>query len=352
MLLGLHLARRIMAVKTAVLMMNLGGPRSASEVTPFLVNMFSDTTFIPLPFGIGKYIAQVRSKKVNKQYASIGYSPLSQWTQKQGAGMVKLLDQISPETAPHKFYECYRYASPMTPECAAQIKADQPERVIVFTQFPQYSCATTGNGLREVMKHIDHPNMTAITRWATHPAYISSTAAQIKECLKGFQDPDKVPLVFTAHSLPVRNVLKGDVYPYEVGSTVQAVLRHFPKNRFYMSWQSQVSFNQWLEPQTKQTLLTLAQKGVKDAVLVPSVFTQEHLETLFELDHEYVPEAKAAGLTNLVRCPAPNDSPLFIHALATIVKEHIAGQFNPPISRCINCSYDSECSRLHSVKTQ
>eukprot|EP00359_Climacostomum_virens_P004823 CAMPEP_0204909646 /NCGR_PEP_ID=MMETSP1397-20131031/8329_1 /ASSEMBLY_ACC=CAM_ASM_000891 /TAXON_ID=49980 /ORGANISM="Climacostomum Climacostomum virens, Strain Stock W-24" /LENGTH=198 /DNA_ID=CAMNT_0052079549 /DNA_START=382 /DNA_END=975 /DNA_ORIENTATION=- len=171
--------------------------------------------------------------------------------------------------------------------------------------------------------------MTAITRWATHPAYIKSTAAQITECLKGFADHEKVPLIFTAHSLPVKNVLKGDVYPYEVGSTVQALLKYFPRNRFYMSWQSQVSFNQWLKPDTRLTLLELAKQGVKDAVLVPSVFTQEHLETLFELDHEYVPEAKKAGLTNLVRCPTPNDSPLFIEALATIVKEHINGLSAP-----------------------
>lgn len=332
-------------------MMNLGGPRNSSEVSSFLLNMFSDTTFIPLPFGIGKHIARLRTSKVNQHYASIGYSPLSTWTQLQGAGMVSLLDKISPETAPHKFYECYRYASPLTHECAALIKADKPERVVAFTQFPQYSCTTTGNGFRELLKQIDHPNMTAITRWGTHPAYIKSTASQIKECLKTFDKPEKVPLIFTAHSLPVRNVLRGDVYPYEVGATVQAVLKHFPTNPFNMCWQSQVSYNQWLEPQTGKTLLALAQKGCKDAVLIPSVFTQEHLETLFELDQQYVPQAKAAGMTNLVRCPTPNDSPLFIEALATIVKEHLMGQFSPPISRCVSCSYDSECSRLHSLKT-
>ena len=59
-------------------MMNLGGPKTAAEVEPFLVRMFSDRTFINIPFNLGPSIARYRARKsVTSQYEKIGGSPLS-----------------------------------------------------------------------------------------------------------------------------------------------------------------------------------------------------------------------------------------------------------------------------------
>jgi ferrochelatase len=44
------------------------------------------------------------------------------WTEKQGEGMVKILDQISPQTAPHKYYIGFRYAKPLTETAIDQME--------------------------------------------------------------------------------------------------------------------------------------------------------------------------------------------------------------------------------------
>ena len=44
------------------------------------------------------------------------------WTEKQGQGMVEILDKISPETAPHKFYIGFRYADPLTEDALDQME--------------------------------------------------------------------------------------------------------------------------------------------------------------------------------------------------------------------------------------
>lgn len=48
-------------------MLNLGGPNSMGEVTPFLTRFFTDDTVIRIPFGLGPYIAKLRGPaKINK----------------------------------------------------------------------------------------------------------------------------------------------------------------------------------------------------------------------------------------------------------------------------------------------
>jgi ferrochelatase len=86
--------------------MNLGGPASQSEVEPFLRNLFSDPELIRIPFQkrAAEWIARRRSPKVAAQYAKIGGgSPIKMWTQKQIDGLVKLLDEQSPETGKQSF---------------------------------------------------------------------------------------------------------------------------------------------------------------------------------------------------------------------------------------------------------
>ena len=45
------------------------------------------------------WIARRRTPKIQEQYQKIGGgSPIKMWTEKQGEGMVRLLDNMSPET--------------------------------------------------------------------------------------------------------------------------------------------------------------------------------------------------------------------------------------------------------------
>lgn len=104
---------------------------------------------------------------------------------------------------------------------------------------------------------------------------------------------DKVVILFSAHSLPMEIVNKGDYYPSEVAATVEAVMKLLNyRNSYRLVWQSQVGPRPWLGPQTNAAILGLGEKGFKDQLLVPIAFTSDHVETLFELDLEYGEEAR------------------------------------------------------------
>lgn len=48
---------------------------------------------------LAPFIARRRTPKIQEQYKQIGGgSPIKMWTEKQGQAMVKLLDEISPQS--------------------------------------------------------------------------------------------------------------------------------------------------------------------------------------------------------------------------------------------------------------
>lgn len=66
--------------------------------------------------------------------------------------MCALLDELNPSSAPHKPYVMFRYAEPLTETCLDEMRRDGVKRAIAFTQYPQYSCSTTGSSLNELMR--------------------------------------------------------------------------------------------------------------------------------------------------------------------------------------------------------
>lgn len=165
--------------------MNMGGPATLPEVGDFLSRLFHDRDLIPLPFQkrLAPLIAARRTPKIKKQYEEIGGgSPILRWTKLQGAEMCKLLDEIHPETAPHKTYVAFRYARPLTEEALDEMAADGVQKAIAFTQYPQYSCSTTGSNLNELYKEIvkrkengapeGNIDWSVIDRWPTHEGLI------------------------------------------------------------------------------------------------------------------------------------------------------------------------------------
>lgn len=142
---------------------------------------------MPLPFQrvLAPLIAKRRTPKIESQYAEIGGgSPILRYTGYQGAGMCALLDELHPETAPHKPYVAFRYANPLTRETARQMKADGVRRAVAFTQYPQYSCSTTGSSLNEVFRRGRAGDMgdvewSVIDRWGTHPGFVEVSMEDI-----------------------------------------------------------------------------------------------------------------------------------------------------------------------------
>jgi ferrochelatase len=103
-------------------------------------------------------------------------------------------------------------------------------------------------------------------------------------------------LLFSAHSLPMSVVNRGDPYVLEVSATVAAVMARLKAlgldNAYRLVWQSQVGPSAWMGMQTGDALKGLARLNRKRVVLIPIAFTSDHIETLYEMDQEYVKEAQ------------------------------------------------------------
>ncbi|XP_060066030.1 ferrochelatase, mitochondrial-like [Ylistrum balloti] len=322
--------------KTGILMLNMGGPEKLADVEGFLTNLFLDRDLMTLPAQnvLAPRIAKRRTPKIQEQYKEIGGgSPIKRWTETQGKGMVEILDRICPESAPHKFYVGFRYVNPLTEDAIDQMESDGIERGVVFTQYPQYSCSTTGSSINAFYRHYasrgvpSNIRWSAIDRWPTHPGLVQAFAENIQKQLDRFpkEDKDKVVILFSAHSLPLMVVNRGDPYPAEVAATVSRVMEALGYcNPYRLVWQSKVGPLQWLSPQTDVAIEGLAQRGQKNILLVPIAFTSDHIETLFELDLEYGTELSAKHGITIKRADAMNGSPTFIQALADLVKNHLA----------------------------
>jgi ferrochelatase len=320
--------------KTGIVMLNLGGPRTIADVAPYLLRMFLDRELIPLPFQrqLGTLIAQRRAPKVAAKYAEIGGgSPILKWTQLQAAGMQRWLEELAPEFGPYQPYIAFRYADPLTAETLQRMHADGVTRAVAFTQYPQWSCSTTGASLNELWREAlrlelrDAFEWSLIDRWHTHDRFIEAMVDTVRRGLAQFdaRDAQEALLLFSAHSLPLSVIDRGDAYPQEVGATVQRVMEMLGfSHEFMLAYQSDIGPVKWLGPNTEQVIKQLGARKRKNVLIVPVAFTSDHIETLHEIDIEMAETAQHARV-NLKRSPALNDSPIFTRALAEIVAEHL-----------------------------
>uniref|UniRef100_A0A7S0YGK9 Ferrochelatase n=1 Tax=Hemiselmis tepida TaxID=464990 RepID=A0A7S0YGK9_9CRYP len=348
---------------TAVVMMNMGGPSTQEEVHPFLHRLFTDRQIMQMPMQdyLGAFIAYRRSPKIREQYAEIGGgSPIRKWTEEQGKMMVEYLDKHNPETAPHKAYLSFRYASPLTEEAVAEMKADGVTRAIAFSQFPQWSCTTSGSSMNEMWRVLAEQGITndikwsLIDRWHSHPAFISALAGRVVEGIEQFDEADRhrVVFLFSAHSLPMRRVNAGDPYPQEVGATVGRVMEKLKdmgyNNRYALCWQSKVGPLPWLGPKTQEAMAALRKQGLTHFMAIPVAFTTDHVETLYEIDVEFGEEAAEMGAV-FKRSPSFNADEAFGAALGQIASEHIksgtlcSDQYS---LNCAGCVSPDKCRQI------
>ncbi len=322
---------------TGVVMLNLGGPETLADVRPFLQRLFADRELLKLPMQrvLGDVIAKRRSPKVEKLYAAIGGgSPIKRWTEAQGRGMCERLDTLSPETAPHRFYIAFRYTAPFADDAVRAMATDGVTRAIAFTQYPQWSCSTTGSSLNELNRALvrtglrDRFDWSLIDRWHLHDGFIDSMATVTRDALHSLPDAerDAALILFSAHSLPLSVIDRGDSYPSEVAASVAAVMQrlHVP-NAHQLSFQSDVGPVRWLGPSTEFVLRQLGAQSQRSVIVVPIAFTSDHIETLSELDIEYGHVARGAGITNYIRAAALNDHPVFLDAIGRLVSGHLRG---------------------------
>jgi ferrochelatase len=319
-----------------VVLLNLGGPERLQDVKPFLYNLFADPEIIRLPVRslqrpLATLISTLRAEKSKAAYARIGGgSPQRRITEKQARDLENVLRQRGRNVTT---YIAMRYWHPFTETAIADLKADGVDQVVVLPLYPHFSISTSGSSFRELQRLRDEDDAFAskpirvIRSYYDDPQYIGAMAELIARDIRAA--PNGGPnahVFFSAHGVP-RNYVDeaGDPYKDEIEACTKLIMERLRddfgfENNHTLAYQSRVGPLEWLKPYTEESLLELAERGIKDLVVVPISFTGEHIETLEEIDIEYRELATEAGISNFLRVPTLGQSPTFIKAMADLVE--------------------------------
>ena len=324
--------------RIAVVVFQLGGPDTLEAIEPFLFNLFCDPDIIDFPGArigrrpLAKLISSTRAKKVQHHYAVIGGgSPIRRFTEQQARALESALLGSGVEA---RCFVAMRYWHPFTAEAVEQVRAGHFDEVVLLPLYPQYSSTTSGSSLNE-WRRLFRENVTqhVIETFYESELYLQALAEKIHEGLSRFPDPERPELVFSAHSVPVAVIAKGDPYQKQIEHTVGLVMQRGGwHNPHRLCYQSKVGASKWLQPSLRDTIRTLAAQDKREVCVVPISFVSDHVETLGEIDHEAREQAMGLGIRQFEMTAGLNDSPTFIRSLAEKVLEAVPGHIRIPIA--------------------
>jgi protoporphyrin/coproporphyrin ferrochelatase len=313
--------------RVGIVLFQLGGPDTLEAIEPFLYNLFCDPDIIDFPFArigrkpLAKLISTTRSRKVQHHYATIGGgSPIRPNTERQARALERELRRQGLDA--HCFV-AMRYWHPFTAEAIAQLQAAGCDELVLLPLYPQYSSTTTGSSLNEWNRlfHDDVP-VHVVDPFYREATYLDALVEKVNEALSRFLCPERTEIVFSAHSVPMSVIEKGDPYQRQIEETVRLLIaRGGWNNPHRLCYQSKVGASRWLQPSLHQTLKVLSAERVREVCVVPIAFVSDHVETLGEIDHEARHESHELGITQFGMTGGLNDSPKFIQALTEIVQQ-------------------------------
>ena len=317
--------------RLAVILFNLGGPDGPRAIEPFLFNLFNDAAIInapsPLRWILAKFISRRRAPEARKVFKNLGgKSPLLEETQAQADALARRLEDRAGEV---RVFIAMRYWHPMSEETVEAVKAFGPDEIVLLPLYPQYSTTTTASSLKEWHVQAAAQGLKCSTRaiccYPTDPGLIRGQTALIGPAFAEAKNYGRPRILFSAHGLPKKIVVRGDPYPWQIEQTVQAIVEILdsPPGRPDFDWavcyQSRIGPLQWIGPSIDEEILRAAGDRVP-LVVVPVAFVSEHSETLVELDLRYRDLAYELEVPHYVRVPALGIQEDFVGGLAGLVE--------------------------------
>jgi protoporphyrin/coproporphyrin ferrochelatase len=308
-----------------VVLFQLGGPDTLEAIQPFLFNLFSDPDIIDFPFArlgrrpLARLISTTRAKKVQHHYSVIGGgSPIRKFTEAQARALEARLQTLGVDA---RCFVAMRYWHPFVAEAVERLRSERCQEIVLLPLYPHYSSTTTGSSLNEWQRRFrgDIP-VHCVESFYHDERYLDAIIEKVDEALARFPQRARPELVFSAHSVPLSVIEKGDPYQQQIEATVGLLMERgrWP-NCHRLCYQSKVGASRWLQPSLRQTLRGLAEEKVKDICVVPISFVSDHVETLGEIDHEARHQAHQLKFRQFEMTAGLNDSPKFIDALAHLV---------------------------------
>jgi ferrochelatase len=324
--------------RVGVLLVNLGTPDGTGywAIRRYLSEFLSDRRVIevnsllwqPLLQGI---ILTLRPGKTGAAYRQIWRddedgSPLRHFTRRQADNLRGELmgdRRIIVDWA-------VRYGTPSVAERIALLQEEGCDRIVVVPLYPQYSATTTASVMDAVFRTLmgmrRQPSVRWISSFCDHPLYIQALADSIRQRMRGLGWRPQV-VVASFHGLPQRYVTAGDPYFTECSRTTQALrdALGLSSSELVMTFQSRFGGAPWLQPYTQDTIVGLAQEGIRDILTVTPGFMTDCVETLEEIAIGVREAFREAGGRKFDHVPCLNDSQAATDLLATLVRQEIVG---------------------------
>src|SRR5271154_1182941 len=319
--------------KSSVLLLAHGTPDVLGEMAEYLSKVTG-----------GRALPQEVVEELQHRYAQIGLGetpgveapPLTKWTMTQG----HLLEQsLSGE----KVYVGMRNWHPYIADVITQMRMDGVTRIKAVCLAPQNSRTSVGLYRRAVLAAASGMEVEFVAGWAESPLLAQAFAEKLwpvwaEACAESGQ---RVPVLFTAHSVPCRTIMTGDAsvsgakpgtpvqsspdpYPVEAKRTAEMVADRmaavgFGDRDWFFAFQSQgVSGGPWIGPTVEDTLKAIKAEGHVGVVMQPVGFLCDHVEILYDIDIAFRQTANELGL-KLWRAESLNDSPVLVEALVEVV---------------------------------
>jgi ferrochelatase len=299
-------------VTTGVLVMAYGGPDSLEEIPGYLADIRA-----------GRPTSSEILEEITENYRAIGgRSPLLEVSRRQVDALAEALGDG---------YRCYlgmRHWSPWIEDVVGEMVEDGITHAVGLVLAPHFSALSVARYQQKVADGLDlyraRIEFEHVPSYHDAPGLIEAFAARVSEGLSHWSegDRDRVRVVFTAHSLPERVLANGDPYGAQCLETARLVAERagVPAARWSWSYQSAGRTpERWAGPDLGEHLVELAATGVRDVVVIPVGFVSDHVEILFDVDIRARAVADELGM-RLERPPALNDDPVFIEALAELVR--------------------------------
>ena len=294
----------------AVLLLAHGSPDSVEQVPEFLLRVTG-----------GRSLPSPVVEEVKHRYALIGRSPLTELTLQQGKILAGELRQ--------PVYVGMRNWKPFIADAINTMVSDGIEHAVAICLAPQNSRTSVGLYRSALSRNPGPPlGIDFVESWHDHPLLIKAFAEKLRAgwepaCREA--GTEKVPIIFTAHSVPERTIADGDPYESQAKETAALVAREaaLAAEDWMFAFQSQgMSGGAWLGPRVEDTILALKAKGHRGVFLQPIGFLCDHVEVLYDIDIGFKQFAETEGMS-IWRAQSLNDSPLLASALADIARSRL-----------------------------
>jgi len=305
--------------KTAVLLLAHGSPENPGQVPEFLDYVTG-----------GRLLPPAVVEEIRRRYSLIGYSPLACWTFLQAD---QLSQSLLSQSLEMPVFVGMRNWKPFIGDTVKAIAGRGFERVIAICLAPQNSRTSVGLYRRAVSGEGNLPfEMDFVEQWHDHPLLIKAFAQKLRSGWEkaSAENGGKLPVIFTAHSVPERTITEGDPYEKQSRETARLVAQKagLDTGDWTFAFQSQgmsggpKSVNPWMGPTVEETIRNLKAKGHRGVFVHPIGFLCDHVEVLYDIDIAFKQFAENEGM-RLWRTESLNGSKTLTAALAEMVSSRV-----------------------------